>query len=132
MSIWKAAFIAISLSAPAFGAHLLGAGTYVPYFGKAQVNDSGSTRLFDLNPYFFYGQQFHIAGPHYFMPEVGAAFYTDNPEGSKRRTIFLHYDFSYVLLQNFIIRYGLSTYWDTITGRRRHGHIKKWGGLPRI
>lgn len=106
----------VFFSLKAQSAHLVGAGTFVPYFGKAQVSDSGATRFFDLNPYFFYGQQFHISGPHYFMPEIGLAFYTDNPEGSKRRTIFLHYDFSYVLAQSFILRYGISTYWDTISG----------------
>ena len=118
MSISIKAFILISffLALPARGAHLVTTGTFVPYFNKAQISNTGATRKFELNPYVGYGQQFHISGPHYFMPEIALAFYLDNAKKTTRRTLFLHYDFSYVLTNVFLLRYGLTTYWHTIEG----------------
>ncbi|MEX0799347.1 MAG: hypothetical protein WD025_07875 [Bacteriovoracaceae bacterium] len=116
MNIFIKAFLLISFVLPVHGAHLVGVGTFVSYFNKVQVSDSGATRKFDLTPYFSYGQQFHIQGPHYFMPEIGLAYYHQTPKKVKKSTLFFHYDFSYIVSSQFIFRYGLTTYRHTISG----------------
>ncbi|MCO4754665.1 MAG: hypothetical protein KC478_09280 [Bacteriovoracaceae bacterium] len=105
-----------SLMLPAQAAHLVSTGTFVPFVNKAQTSDSGATQKFELTPYVSYGQQFHISGPHYFMPELGLAYYNESAKKTKKRILFFHYDFSYVLSTSFILRYGLTTYWQTISG----------------
>lgn len=91
-------------------------GTYVPYFDKVQVSNSGATQKFDLNPYFAIGKQFNMSGPHYFMPELGYTYWLETAKKVKKNIIFLHYNFSYILSQRFIFRYGLTTHWYKIKG----------------
>jgi hypothetical protein len=93
------------------------AGTYVPFFNKAQVSNSGKTQTFDLTPYAGIGKQFHLAGPQYFMPELGFAYWLENPKKTQKSMIFIHYNFSYVVSQSLIWRYGLSTHWYRIKGK---------------
>ena len=91
-------------------------GTYVPYFNKVQVNAAGDTKFFELTPYFGVSKQLHMSGPHYFMPELGYAYYLDNAKKTQKSAFFLRYDFSYILSQNFILRYGLTNHWLRISG----------------
>jgi hypothetical protein len=91
-------------------------GTYVPYFDKVQVSNSGATQKFDLNPYLAIGKQFNMSGPHYFMPELGYTYWLETAKKVKKSMIFLHYNFSYILSQRFIFRYGLTTHWYKIKG----------------
>lgn len=108
-----AAFLAPSQG---FAAHLVSTGTFVANFNKAQVNDAGDKKKFELVPYLSYGQQFHITGPHYFMPELALAYYLNPAKKTKKQIVFLRYDFSYILSRSFILRYGLSTYWKIVSG----------------
>ena len=110
------AFILTSLLGTANDAQMVSAGTFVPYVGKAQSSDSGATTKFELTPYVSYGLQFHMFGPHYFMPELGLAYYHESAKKTKKRILFFHYDFSYIWSSSFIIRYGWTTYWQTISG----------------
>jgi len=91
-------------------------GTYVPFFNKAQINNSGDSQKFDLTPYAGIGKQFHLAGPQYFMPELGLAYWLENAKKTQKSMVFLHYNFSYVLSPLLIWRYGLSTHWYRIKG----------------
>lgn len=118
MSIFAKALILISLVGlnKANASHVFTTGTFVQNFNKTQASDSGATTKFDLVPYIGYGRQFHLSGAHYFMPEIALAYYLENAEKVSRRTVFLHYDFSYIASQRFILRYGLTTYWYTIDG----------------
>lgn len=95
---------------------MLSTGTYVPYFDKVQVSNSGATEKFDLNPYVSVGTQFNLSGPHYFMPELGYSYWLETAKKTKKSMIFLQYNFSYILTQNLILRYGLSTNWYKIKG----------------
>lgn len=92
------------------------AGTYVPYFDKVQVSNSGATQRFALNPYFAVGKQFQLTGTQYFMPELGYSHWLETAKKVQKSMIFLHYNFSYILSNNFIFRYGLSTHWYRIKG----------------
>tara|TARA_Y100000768_G_C23759798_1_gene578043 strand:- start:129 stop:626 length:498 start_codon:yes stop_codon:yes gene_type:complete len=92
------------------------AGTFVPYFGKSQSSDSGATTKFELTPYVSYGLQFHMFGAHYFVPELGLAYYHESAKKTRKRILFYHYNFSYILNPSFIIRYGFTTYWQRISG----------------
>lgn len=121
MNILPKAFILISVllayaGSGAYAAHMVTTGTFVPFINKAQVSDEGATQKFELTPYIGYGQQIHINGPHYFMPEIALAYYVSPAKKTKKRVVFLHYDFSYILSSAFILRYGLSTYWYTQSG----------------
>lgn len=121
MSIFKKVFIPISLTLLALSprvraAHLLSTGTFVSNFSKAQASDSGATKKFELVPYFGYGQQFNLGGPHYFMPELALAYFIDTPKKTDKKIVFLRYNFSYILSGSIILRYGLSTYWQIISG----------------
>lgn len=91
-------------------------GTYVPYFNKMQVSNSGATQKFALNPYLAIGKQFHMSGAHYFMPELGYTYWLETAKRVKKSMIFLHYNFSYILSESFIFRYGISTHWYRIKG----------------
>jgi hypothetical protein len=103
-------------------------GTYVPYFNKAQTSVSGGTQKFDLNPYLGVGTQIHMAGPHYFMPEFGYAFYLNNAKKTKKDMIFLRYDFSYIYGSNFIFRYGLTNHWYRIGGSGGNVRLRNGSG----
>lgn len=91
-------------------------GTYVPYFNKTQVSNDGSRQTFELTPYFGFGKQIQMSGPNYFMPELGLAYYMENAKKNQKSIIFLRYDFSYILSQKFILRYGLTNHWLRISG----------------
>ena len=112
----KVSILISLLSCAAQGAHRLAAGTFVSYFNKIQINKDGATKKFELTPYFSYGQQFHISGPHYFVPELGFAYFQSMPRKTHKRILFFHYDFSYILSQNFVLRYGWTTYRETVGG----------------
>lgn len=106
----------LSLSLQAKSVFMYSTGTYVPYFNKMQVSNSGATQKFTLNPYLSVGKQFQISGPHYFMPELGYSYWIETAKKTKKSMIFLQYNFSYILSGNFIFRYGLSTHWYKIKG----------------
>ncbi len=91
-------------------------GTYVPYFDKMQVSNSGSTQKFVINPYLAIGKQIHMSGTHYFMPELGYSYWLETAKKTKKSMLFLQYNFSYILSGSFIFRYGLSTHWYKIKG----------------
>ena len=91
-------------------------GTFVPYFDKAQISDSGQTQKFSLTPYFSVGSQLQMTAIHYFMPELGYARWLETAEKVQKSMIFLHYNFSYIFSSNFIFRYGLTTHWYMIKG----------------
>lgn len=95
---------------------LYSVGTFVPYFQKAQVSDSGSRQFFDLNPYASVGTLFPLVDAHFFVPEIGLTYYLENAKKTSKRIIFLHYDFAYVINDFSIFRYGLTNYWYTISG----------------
>jgi hypothetical protein len=91
-------------------------GTFVPYFNKVQVNTSGETKTFELTPYLGISTQLNMSGPHYFVPELGYAHYLENAKKTQKSVFFLRYDFSYILSQKFILRYGLTNHWMRISG----------------
>lgn len=97
-------------------AYFLSTGTYVPYFNKAQVSTSGATQKFALNPYFSIGTQYSINGPHYFTPELGYVYYKENAKKTRTELIMLHYNFSYIIGPQFLLRYGLTNNQLRITG----------------
>ena len=106
----------ITLSNSANAVMMYSTGTYVPYFDKVQVSNSGATQKFDLNPYFAIGKQFNMSGPHYFMPEFGYTYWLETAKKVQKSMIFLHYNFSYILSNRFIFRYGMTTHWYKIKG----------------
>lgn len=109
-------FLFILFSHNAFSVIMYSTGTYVPYFDKMQVSNSGSTQKFALNPYISIGKQFQISGAHYFMPELGYSYWIETAKKIKKSMIFLQYNFSYILTRSLIFRYGLSTHWYKIKG----------------
>lgn len=113
----KLLFVIVSFfSIQSFG-YFLSTGTHVPYLAKAQTNNSGSTEIFSINPYFGIGTQLNLGKAHYFSPEIGYAYYADGVEGSRSESILLQYNFSYVLTNQFALRYGLSNHWFRIVGK---------------
>lgn len=92
-------------------------GSYVPYFNQVQTSTSGSTQKFTINPYLGIGTQLHLAGGNYFMPELGYSYFMDTGTNYKKDTIFLHYNFAYVITNSFIARYGISNHWYRIMGQ---------------
>lgn len=95
---------------------MLSAGSYVPYFNQAQTSNSGSQQTFAINPYFGIGTQLPITGLTYFMPEFGYAYYPNIASKLRKDTIFLHYNFAYVITDKFIARYGLTNHWYRLLG----------------
>lgn len=104
------------LSVNSIASTMYSVGTYVPYFNKMQVADSGQTQKFSMTPYFAFGGQMQMTATHYFMPELGYARWLETAEKVNKSLIFLHYNFSYILSPNFIFRYGLTTHWYKIKG----------------
>lgn len=99
-------------------------GSHVPFFNQAQVNESGSTQKVDINPYFGVGTNFHIFNRHYFLPEFGYSYYLDNPSGSKREVLFLHYNIGFALRETTLLRYGLTTHYYRIKGEGGNTKLK--------
>lgn len=91
-------------------------GTHVPFFNQVQTSTSGGSQVFAINPYLGIGTQFHLAGGNYFMPELGYSYYTDTGSNYNRDTIFLHYNFAYVITNKFIARYGITSHTYRLTG----------------
>ena len=96
--------------------YLLSTGTHVPYFKKAQVDNSGATQTFALNPYFGAGLQYNISSSQFFSPEIGYVYYRDEDAKVRTELIMFQYNFSYILNSQFLLRYGLSTNWMRIIG----------------
>lgn len=111
-----------------YSATLYSGGTYVPFFNQAQVTNLGEKQKFDLTPYFGIGKQLHISGPQYFMPELGYAYWLENAKKVQKSMVFIHYNFSYILSQSFIWRYGLSTQWYRIVGEGGTVKLKNGNG----
>lgn len=111
--------IIIILLVIAFNAQseMYSAGTFVPYFLKAQTNVKGDTEKFDINPYFGISTQIHIDNKEYFVPELGYSYFTENPEGSRKEFIFLQYNFAHVTTDKLLLRYGFATTWYRIIGK---------------
>lgn len=103
-------------------------GTYVPYFNKAQINDSGETQKFAFNPYISIGTQMQMSGPHFFLPEFGLTYFLENATNTKRDIIHLHYNFGYVLNADFLIRYGISNQWYRLHGEGGTQRLKNGNG----
>lgn len=104
------------LTIPCYGYHF-SAGTHVPYFDRAQVNNSGTTQKFALNPYFSIGGQYGLSGAHFFSPELGYAYNREQAKNMRTELIMVHYNFSYVLNSQFLFRYGLANNWYRIVGK---------------
>lgn len=113
----KVFFFLFFFSVSAQAKNFYGLGTFVPYFQKAQVNESGSRQFFDINPYFSMGHKFPMTSTLSFAPELGLAYYIGTAKKVNKRTLFLHYDFAHQLRDRFVLRYGLTSYWYTISGQ---------------
>ena len=122
-----AIFLSI-ISLSSYGTIMYSAGTYVPYFNKAQTSNSGDTQKFDLTPYAGIGKQFHLAGPQYFLPELGVAYWLENAKKTQKSMVFIHYNFAYVLSPSIIWRYGLSTQWYRIKGEGGTVNLRNGNG----
>lgn len=109
-------FLALINSPKVYATYMYSAGTYVPYFNKMQVSNSGQSQKFTMTPYFSVGTQMQMSAIQYFMPELGYAYWLETAEKIKKSMIFLHYNFSYILSSDFIFRYGLTTHWYKIKG----------------
>lgn len=94
----------------------ISAGTFVANVNKAQVSDSGAAKTFELTPYVGAAKPIGISGAHFFMPEFALAYYLDTARNIKKRIFFLKYNFGYFLNSQFLLRYGISTYWQTVEG----------------
>ncbi len=109
-------------------AAMVSAGSYVPYFSRAQINTSGKTKVFEINPYIGYGGQFHLAGNTHFLPELGYAYFLNNPENLRREQIFLHYNFSYIISDMFLLRYGITNNWYRLVGKGGSENLRNGSG----
>lgn len=94
----------------------ISAGTFVANVNKAQVSDSGAAKTFELTPYVGAAKPIGISGAHFFIPEFALAYYLDTARNIKKRIFFLKYNFGYFLNSQFLLRYGISTYWQTVEG----------------
>lgn len=103
-------------------------GTFVPYFQKEQVNKSGDTKFFELNPYVGIGNNLSLAGNTYFVPEIGYTYMMSSEEDIREEIINLNYHFANPLSSHFILRYGLTTYWWRITGKGGRKRLRNGGG----
>lgn len=92
-------------------------GTHVPYFNQAQISTSGATQKFTLNPYFSFGHQLTLSKRHFFSPELGYAYYREQAKKLRTELIEVHYNLSYVLSSNFLLRYGLANNWYRMIGQ---------------
>lgn len=90
-------------------------GTFVPYFNKMQVSDSGAFQTFDFNPYIGIGTNLRIKGNNFFLPEAGYTFFTTTAKKTNKSIFFLKYNFGYYL-KKFNLRYGFTTHWYRIGG----------------
>lgn len=108
--------------------YMIGAGTFVPFFNQAQTNTTGSTQKFELNPYFSFGEQFHLSGPQYFTPEIGYSFFLNNAKNTSVSVIFLHYNLSYVLTPSLTLRYGITNNWYRLSGKGGNVNLRNGTG----
>lgn len=112
----KLLFILVFIFPFSAWAYFISAGTYVPYFNKVQVSNTGETQKFRINPYFGIGTQLLLSGPNFFTPEFGYTYFLENAKNTRRDQIYLHYNFSYTLNSNFVLRYGLTNNWYRLHG----------------
>lgn len=98
-------------------AYWLSTGTYVPYFNSAQISNEGQTQKFAINPYLGIGTQMPMSASQFFSPEFGFAYFLNTAKNTKKDTIFLHYNFSYILSGQFTFRYGLTNNWYRLHGK---------------
>jgi hypothetical protein len=103
-------------------------GTFVHYFQKEQVSKTGSNKFFELNPYVGIGTNIHLIQKHFFVPELAYSYILSSEEDIKEDIIFLNYHFARPITQNFLLRYGLSTYWWRITGSGGRKRLRNGGG----
>ncbi|EQC50299.1 MetA-pathway of phenol degradation domain protein [Bacteriovorax sp. BSW11_IV] len=89
---------------------LVGVGTFVPHAFKAQVSTEGGREFFAINPYVALNAIVPIRGDHFFNPEIGYVFHTENDDETSAHTLFVSYNFTYKLNHLFILRYGLTTF----------------------
>ncbi|MDP7320894.1 MAG: hypothetical protein QF441_09815 [Bacteriovoracaceae bacterium] len=108
--------ICFALTPPRALAYYWSFGTYVPYFNQAQTSPGGATKKFEINPTFGVGTQLQMVSRHYFSPEFGFTYFLDNAKNTKRDMIHLNYNFSYIMGNNFTLRYGLSNHWYRLHG----------------
>lgn len=94
---------------------LVSVGTFVPYFGTVQEDEDGGTQRFEVNPYIGLNHTVPVYGNIFFNPEIGMAFHTDTQESYSKRTLLLHYNFSYRLKQTFLL-FGLANIITKISG----------------
>lgn len=109
--------IYISLLCPFTYASFVSVGTFVSYFNKEQVSESGDTKFFQLNPYIGYGTNINLSGPTYFLPEIAYSYLSNSKDGIRQEVIALNYHFSHYNSPSFILKYGLTTYWWRIVGQ---------------
>lgn len=108
--------------------YFLSTGTHVPYFGQAQISNSGATQKFEINPYIGIGTQYPIISQHYFTPEIGYVYYRENAKKTRTELIAVHYDFSYMINSQFVLRYGLTNNWYRIIGEGGNISLKNGNG----
>lgn len=89
---------------------LVGVGTFVPHAFKAQVSTEGGREFFAINPYIALNAIVPIRGDHFFNPEIGYVFHTENDDKTSAHTLFVSYDFTYRMNPLIIFRYGLTTF----------------------
>ena len=107
---------------------MVSAGTYVPYFNQAQVNESGDTKKLELNPIFTVGTQIPMSGPHYFMPEFGYGLFFNTPDKTSKDIFYLGYNFTYVWRDYLLLRYGLANHWYRLKGQGGTKRLRNGGG----
>jgi hypothetical protein len=106
--------LTLLLSFPCWSLSSLNFGTYVPYFNKAQVSDSGASKKFELNPFVSYSSTIPL-GTFSFIPEFGLSMDMNESPGYQKDYIFIRYMFGHSISPIMQLRYGLSTTWIKMT-----------------
>lgn len=103
---------------PTLSAYKYGVGfvNYVPFSGQMQTDTDGSTSMISFNPGITLAGAVHLGSSHYFLPEVGYVFHTGLEDEYSKKTIFVLYDFGYMLAPRWMLRYGPGTFMTRISG----------------
>lgn len=96
---------------------LVGAGGYVPFGFSTQKKAEGGTDPFGFEPMVALNASVKLGGNHFFLPELGYVKHSSLHDGYTKSTIFLLYDFGYLLGTRMMIRYGIGNFITRISGK---------------
>lgn len=98
-----------------YAAYSVGGGGYVPFGSATQKDKDGEDNKTTLHPMIILNVSDQLEGSHLAYGDIGYVYHRSTDNYSKK-TMFFLFDIGYMLVDSFIIRYGIGSFWTRISG----------------